>query len=129
MHAVVRTGRRLLSQILINLTSNASKFTGDGSVRVEMDRAATNGSGVTRFRVIDTGRGIKDEDQLRLSQAFEQLESEERRVAEGAGLGLHMCRRLAALIDGSMRFNCEYGRGITFKLALRDRKKPCLHAY
>src|SRR5207237_1744038 len=71
---VVRSDRRSLSQIMINLTNNAIKFTEEGSVSVELDRERENGNVVTRFSVVDTGMGIRPEDQEKLFARFEQVE-------------------------------------------------------
>ncbi len=117
---VVRSDRRVLSQILINLTNNAIKFTDQGGVRVGLEREADHGAQVTRFSVVDTGHGIKDSDQQRLFEAFQQIESSASRRSEGTGLGLYICQRLAELIGGTIEFNSELGRGSTFVLELRE---------
>jgi protein-histidine pros-kinase len=114
----VQTDRRSLSQILINLTNNAIKFTQDGSVRVEVE-SRENGS-VTRFRVVDTGMGIKEEDRETLFAAFEQVESSATRRFEGTGLGLYISQRLAELIDAKIAFESDFGTGSIFMLELRE---------
>jgi signal transduction histidine kinase len=105
-----------LNQILINLVSNAIKFTDQGSVSVRLSRECDNGSALARFSVVDTGKGIKPEDQERLFTAFEQGESSATRRYEGTGLGLYISRRLVALIDGHLGFESVYGAGSTFTL-------------
>jgi signal transduction histidine kinase len=116
----VRTDRRALSQILLNLTNNAIKFTDTGLVRLEIGRKQDNGRAVTQFSVTDTGVGIKPEDQPMLFQAFTQVDSSPTRRHEGTGLGLHLSQKLANLIGGSIAFRSEYGKGSTFTLALPD---------
>jgi protein-histidine pros-kinase len=115
----VQTDRRSLSQILINLTSNAIKYTTDGSVRLELEHRK-NGGSVTRFCVADTGIGIKDEDREKLFPAFEQVESSATQIFEGTGLGLYISQKLAELIGAKIAFESEYGTGSTFTLELRE---------
>jgi PAS domain S-box-containing protein len=119
---VVKTDRRALSQIVINLTNNAIKFTEKGSVRIEIAQTPRNGSpGLTEIRIADTGAGIRAEDKARLFQAFEQLESTAARRHEGTGLGLHLSQKLAALVGGRITFESEQGRGSTFTLVLPEK--------
>ena len=115
----VRSDRRALSQILINLTNNAIKFTDEGSVRVELSRQSENGTSAIRFSVIDTGRGIKPSDQQNLFAAFEQIQASSPSGPEGTGLGLYISQRLTALIGGVITFESEFGKGSTFTLELR----------
>ena len=112
---MVRTDRRALSQILLNLTTNAIKFTEAGIVRLELRAPAGDGLPV-EVRVADTGIGIRPEDQEKLFKAFAQLSSASR--YEGTGLGLHLSQKLAELLGGSIRFTSEFGRGSTFVLSL-----------
>src|SRR4029077_16535804 len=69
----IRTDRRSLTQILINLTNNAIKFTDKGSVRIELHGRRDNGNSLAEITVVDTGIGIRPEDQSRLFQAFMQV--------------------------------------------------------
>jgi PAS domain S-box-containing protein len=114
---MVQTDRRALSQILINLTNNAIKFTETGLVRLEVAKPGVDGDAI-ELRVIDTGIGIKPEDQEKLFNAFTQLG-----VAHigGTGLGLHLSQKLAELLDGSITFTSEFTKGSTFVLSLRRR--------
>jgi PAS domain S-box-containing protein len=116
----VRSDRRALSQILINLTNNAIKFTDEGFVQLEMSQDRSDGAAVARFSVADSGRGIEPEDQKQLFAAFEQIGASTTRHSEGTGLGLYICQRLAALIDGAISFESEFGKGTTFTLELRQ---------
>jgi protein-histidine pros-kinase len=115
----VQTDRRSLSQILINFTNNAIKFTDEGSVRVEL-ASEVNGNSVTRFCVIDTGVGIKTEDRKKLFAAFQQVESSATRRYEGTGLGLYVSQKLAELIGAKIDFESDYGTGSTFVLELSE---------
>jgi protein-histidine pros-kinase len=119
--SLVRTDRRALSQILLNLTNNAIKFTeAGGEVTVELRRRAENGSLKTEFAVADTGVGIKPEDQARLFQAFTQVGGPAGRH-EGTGLGLHLSKKLAELLDGRITFKSDYGRGSEFMFTLDEK--------
>jgi protein-histidine pros-kinase len=118
---VVETDRRSLSQILINLTNNAIKFTDKGVVRVELEVRDDGQGQLTRFRVIDTGIGIKPADQDKLFAAFQQAEPSATRRYEGTGLGLYISRRLAQLIGAEISFESELGTGSVFLLDLGRR--------
>jgi PAS domain S-box-containing protein len=111
---MVQTDRRALSQILINLTNNAIKFTDTGLVRLEVVRPVAD-DGAIEVRVIDSGIGIKPDDQEKLFKAFTQLGASH---IGGTGLGLHLSQKLAELLDGSIRFTSEFGKGSTFILSL-----------
>jgi PAS domain S-box-containing protein len=112
--ATTTTDRRALSQILINLTNNAIKFTDAGEVRLEVHENAANGQSSVRFDVIDTGIGIKQDDQAKLFRAFEQLKKYGTAPREGTGLGLYICQRLAGLLGGTIEFTTEIGKGSVF---------------
>ncbi|HKW99333.1 MAG TPA: PAS domain S-box protein [Bryobacteraceae bacterium] len=113
---IARTDRRALSQILINLTNNAVKFTERGSVELGIEERKQNGKTMAAIHVIDTGAGIKKEDQARLFQAFERGAASQR--VEGTGLGLHLSNKLAALIGGRIEFQSEVGKGSRFTLVI-----------
>ena len=107
--------RRALRQILINLANNAIKFTDEGSVRLVLTREGD----VTRVAIVDTGHGIRPEDQERLFAAFERIGGTTAQPYEGTGLGLYICQTLAPLLGATIRFESEFGRGTTFTLELR----------
>jgi len=111
----IRSDGRAIRQILINLTSNAVKYTESGSVRIELAR---DGDGRATVSVVDTGVGIRGEDIPRLFVAFEQLDTTNTRRVEGAGLGLHLSRRLADLLGATIRIESVRGSGSTFTLVL-----------
>jgi PAS domain S-box-containing protein len=113
---MVRTDRRALSQILINLTNNAIKFTETGLVRLEIGKPGADVRAI-EIRVIDTGMGIKLEDGEKLFKAFTQLTTSTGHHG-GTGLGLHLSQKLAELLGGSIRFTSEIGKGSTFILSL-----------
>jgi protein-histidine pros-kinase len=117
---VVRSDRRALSQILLNLVSNAVKFTQRGQVGLHVERREEAGRTVTAFTVSDTGAGIRVEDQARLFGAFAQVDLARKQRHEGTGLGLHLSRKLAELLGGRITLQSEFGRGSTFTLVVPD---------
>jgi CheY-like chemotaxis protein len=105
-----------LRQVLLNLLGNAVKFTARGAVELRL-RATEDGSAV-RFEVADTGPGIPPEQRLHLFQEFARLSTDETRMAEGAGLGLALSARLAALLGGQLGHEDNPGGGSVFWLQL-----------
>ena len=118
----LQTDRRALSQILINLVGNAIKFTEQGRVDVVLQELSMPGGGRrVQLRVKDTGPGIALQEQPRLFEAFSRVESADRRHHEGTGLGLHLSRKLAEALGGTLGFESEEGRGSTFVLEIQER--------
>ncbi|HEV3436994.1 MAG TPA: PAS domain S-box protein [Gemmata sp.] len=115
---IVRSDRRVLSQILLNLANNAIKFTETGEVSIELVRTEANGRKQTEFRVSDSGMGIRAEDQAKLFQAFTQIDNVGKPRREGTGLGLHLSQKMAEVLGGTISFQSEFGRGSTFSLIL-----------
>ena len=114
----IQTDRRSLTQILINFTNNAIKFTDSGTVRIELRANRDNGHSLAEISVVDSGIGIRKEDQTRLFQAFMQVDSSTTRSYEGTGLGLHVSQKLAGMIGGRIHFESEYGKGSRFTIAV-----------
>jgi protein-histidine pros-kinase len=117
---VVRTDRRALSQILINLINNAIKFTTQGKVCLSLSQQQADGRMLTSVGVTDTGVGIKPADQARLFQAFTRMAGAARTHHESTGLGLHLSQKLADLLGGRITCQSEYGAGSTFTLLLPE---------
>jgi len=104
-----------LKQILVNLASNAIKFTSQGFVRVRARRREDAERGPTlEFEVTDTGIGIPPEALCKLFRPFSQVSQR----SGGTGLGLQISRSLARLLDGDITVSSEAGRGTTFLLEL-----------
>ena len=105
-----------LNQILVNLVSNAVKFTETGSVDVVARRldAAQAESVLVEFEVRDTGIGIPESAKANLFQAFEQGDRSRTRRYGGTGLGTTIARSLTELLDGEIGFDSEEGKGATF---------------
>jgi signal transduction histidine kinase len=117
----VQTDRRALSQIILNVANNAIKFTERGQVCLELAHRRNSGQRVTEIRVVDTGIGIRPEDQAKLFEAFSQVDVTAARRHEGTGLGLYLSQKLATLLRGSISFVSTYGEGSTFTIALSDQ--------
>jgi PAS domain S-box-containing protein len=110
----IESDRKKVKQILLNLLSNALKFTPHGTVSI----AARRVDGLVAIAVTDSGIGISAEAQKRLFEAFGQPDSSYNRKAGGTGLGLSICRRLASLLGGDIRVKSRLGKGSTFTLVL-----------
>jgi PAS domain S-box-containing protein len=103
-----------LSQILINLASNAVKFTEAGGIELEYGQE----NGRVRILVRDTGPGIPAEELDRVFEEFHQVDAGHSRSASGTGLGLAISRRLARLMGGDLTVHSEVGAGSVFALEL-----------
>ncbi len=117
---VVGDAKRL-RQVMLNLISNAIKFTPEGGVSVRLELAGEagprDGAARLRFSVEDTGIGIAAEAIDTIFQPFHQLRGGGQHV-EGTGLGLSICREIARLMGGALRVDSAAGRGATFSLEL-----------
>lgn len=111
---ICNADERRLRQILLNLVSNAVKFTECGFVKLKVEKK----SGFINFAVIDTGIGIAPEDQEKLFQTFQQVGSDRQR--QGTGLGLALSRNLARLHGGDITLESELGKGSNFTLLLPE---------
>ena len=102
--------RTRIREVLLNLLSNAGRFTETGGVTVRVSQENNN----LLFNVSDTGPGITEEDQNRLFQPFQQLDSSIRRRHGGTGLGLSISKSFIELHDGKMWVESEKGVGTSF---------------
>ena len=116
----LRSDRKKVFQILLNLANNAVKFTEKGGVRIVVAAAQQT----VTIEVIDTGIGIRPESIGGLFQAFRQVDGSARRVYEGTGLGLYLCRKLADMLQGSIRAESEFGAGSRFTVVLPRELPP-----
>jgi len=115
---LLNTNSRALSQIMINLTNNAIKFTQSGQIVIRLRRTEQAPNPKLELSVSDTGCGIPKEDQSRLFQAFTQIDAGPTRRYEGTGLGLHLSQKLASLLGAWITCESESGRGSRFTLHL-----------
>jgi signal transduction histidine kinase/CheY-like chemotaxis protein/ABC-type nitrate/sulfonate/bicarbonate transport system substrate-binding protein len=115
-----------LRQVLVNLVSNAIKFTNSGSVQIHVCLVAEDDNQATiRFAISDTGVGIALEDQRSLFEPFTQTHSADTHGVGGTGLGLAISRRLAELMGGAIGVESEHQRGSTFWFtATFDKSSP-----
>ena len=101
-----------LRQVLLNLASNAVKFTDAGEVVIRAQvEDETDAGPVVRFEVTDTGLGLEDTDRQRLFEPFSQADSSTTRRFGGTGLGLAICRQLVTAMGGELGVESELGRG------------------
>jgi len=115
---VARADREKVQQIVINLLSNALKFTPPGgSVRVDAARGP-RGSGVVLLRVSDTGMGIPADKHASVFDPFVQVDMSRTRGSEGSGLGLAISRDLARGMGGDLTLESTVGVGSVFTLSL-----------
>ncbi|MDX1520511.1 MAG: ATP-binding protein, partial [Anaerolineae bacterium] len=110
--------RGRVRQIVLNLLSNAAKFTDAGAISLRIYRMSKDGEPFICFAVKDTGIGIADNDADKVFEAFRQIDSSVGRRAEGTGLGMPISRRLAHLHGGDLWFESKAGQGSTFYLSV-----------
>jgi GAF domain-containing protein len=108
-----------LRQILLNLLSNACKFTKEGEVKLAA-RKVSNGSSFVEFAVSDTGIGMTAEQQAKLFEEFSQADATTAQRFGGTGLGLAITRKLARMMGGDVTVASEPGKGSVFTVRL-----PC----
>jgi signal transduction histidine kinase/ActR/RegA family two-component response regulator len=117
-----RTDALKLRQCILNLASNAAKFTKNGVVRLSVEPFEADGEPALRFVVADTGIGISREQQKRLFQAFAQADDSITREYGGTGLGLMLTKRLAHLLGGDVSVKSEVGAGSIFSFWIREQR-------
>lgn len=107
------------SQILINLASNAIKFTSEGEVAIDVSLKTLTKNGCRlRVSVSDTGIGMSEEQQARLFSAYSQADTSTTRQYGGTGLGLMITKRFAELMDGDVTIKSQPGKGSVFSVEL-----------
>jgi signal transduction histidine kinase/DNA-binding response OmpR family regulator len=115
----VRADAIRVRQILLNLLSNAAKFTEQGDVVVEAaTESSADGTQQVRISVTDTGTGISEADQKKLFQAFSQVDDSPTRKTGGSGLGLSISQQLVQLQGGRIGLKSTPGQGSTFFFTL-----------
>jgi len=115
--ATLRTDERYLRQILVNLVGNAVKFTpSGGSIEIGL-RAIENGATI-ELSVADTGIGIKPKDIPLCQEPFGRVNDGRSGNQEGIGLGLHLSKRFAEMLGGTLMVTSEVGRGTIVTIRL-----------
>lgn len=121
----VRGDTMRVRQVLLNLISNASKFTDEGSITVETSvQRAPDGRLEALVNVTDTGPGISQEGQEKLFKAFSQVDGSATRKSGGSGLGLSICANLVQLHGGRIGVTSREGVGSTFWFTIPLFKQP-----
>ncbi|MDR0648231.1 MAG: transporter substrate-binding domain-containing protein [Synergistaceae bacterium] len=104
-----------VSQILLNLLSNAAKFTDEGTITLTVSGSRQEDGKITlSFEVADTGAGIKEEDMGKLFDSFSQVDPQKNRYIQGTGLGLAISRSLCQMMGGEISIRSAYGSGSAF---------------
>ena len=115
---VVSSDLTKLKQSLLNLLSNACKFTNRGTVTLRAERRVLEGGNYAEFTVSDTGIGMTEEQLGRLFNAFSQADSSTTRLYGGTGLGLAITRSLIRILGGDVTVTSRPGEGSSFVLTL-----------
>lgn len=119
--AVVLGDAKKLQQVLVNILSNAIKFTDKGGVTIKVDIVdATR----WRFQVVDTGIGMPENAASYIFEPFQQVDGTDKRKYKGTGLGLAITKRLVEHLGGSIEMTSELGKGSTFAITLPRAQVP-----
>ena len=110
-----------LKQIVINLLTNAVKYTESGSVTLDITGTVQNETCELLVQVKDTGIGIREEDIRKLFQAFERIEEKRNRMIEGTGLGINITQQLLILMGSTLHVESVYGEGSCFSFRLKQK--------
>jgi PAS domain S-box-containing protein len=111
---LLQSDRRRIKQVLMNLLSNAIKFSDRGEVRIEAGRLHED----LTIGVSDRGIGIRLEDLEKLFNPFQQVDMSSTKAYEGTGLGLYLCKKILALLHGTITVRSEAGHGSMFTFTL-----------
>ena len=111
-----------IKQCAMNVITNAIKYTNEGSVTISIDYKELDDENILlRFRVKDTGIGIRKEDMDKLFAPFERIEENRNRTIEGTGLGMNIVKQLLALMDSRLLVSSEYGKGSEFSFSIKQK--------
>ena len=120
-----------IKQCIINIVTNAIKYTEVGSVTIDItyknieaenpEDAYDENKILLEVKVTDTGIGIKEEDIDKLSAAFERIDEKRNRTIEGSGLGINIVNSLLSMMDSKLKVKSEYGKGSEFSFAIAQK--------
>jgi signal transduction histidine kinase len=111
---LIRSDRRRVKQIIMNLVSNAIKFTEEGKIEINVEKK----DGKAYISVADSGMGIKKEDMQKLFKQFSRIHNINKQIVEGTGLGLYLSEKMAHMLRGNIRAESNFGTGSVFTLTL-----------
>ncbi|MGK0188945.1 MAG: signal transduction histidine kinase [Verrucomicrobiales bacterium] len=114
-----------LRQILMNLVSNAIKFTEKGEVKIMVEPQTGDAGDAVSFTVKDTGIGISEEGQNRLFRSFSQVDASTTRKYGGTGLGLAICKGLVEAMGGTIGVKSQFGKGTSLYFTIPLRSSGC----
>jgi signal transduction histidine kinase/DNA-binding response OmpR family regulator len=117
---ILRSDQTKVRQILLNLVSNAAKFTKDGQITLAARRTRLGAGYGVEFEVSDKGIGMTPEQLSRLFQPFSQADASTTRKYGGTGLGLAITRHFCRILGGDVTVASEFGEGSTFKVTVPD---------
>lgn len=120
---IIRADATKLKQVLINLISNAGKFTRNGEIRISIQKLADAEERRFEIAMSDTGIGMTSDQMHRLFQPYQQATDSTSRQYGGTGLGLAISRQFCRLMGGDLTVASEPGKGSTFTVTLPDRVK------
>lgn len=111
-----------IKQCILNLLTNAIKYTKEGSITFSIDfKVKDSGSILMNVHVIDTGCGIKKEDMEKLFAPFERIDEEKNRTIEGSGLGISIVRKLLGMMGSRLNVISTYGEGSDFSFSVEQK--------
>jgi signal transduction histidine kinase len=121
---VLQSDQTRVRQVLLNILSNACKFTTSGDITLEVIRVVRNDTEWVRFVVTDTGIGMSEEQLQKLFEEFSQVDSSTTRRYGGTGLGLAISRRLCHILGGDIDVSSGPGEGSSFGVSLPTAHTP-----
>ncbi len=110
-----------IKQILMNLMTNAIKFTAEGYIEFSVSTVPINDTVTLIFRVTDTGQGIRSEDMGVVFDEFSRVNTKRNRSIEGTGLGLPIAKKLCEMMNGRILVDSVYGKGSIFTVIIEQR--------